>query len=271
MQRRRQLNIPLIKGIVMFCLSVGLASASALTGIGAQVATAPMISFLLGFTPEKCAGTALAFSLFAAGGAIVGASSGGLHLNIESALLLAVGAFLGVSLTDRAAQPKKMTFWHRIGQSAGILLGLMIFREAFVHKIGGPYLVPLDFLRTAPGMILVGGICGALSNLLQVTISILMVPAIVYLTAKTTRPMPEAISISLIGVAIAALLPTLSYSSRQLIDRRMGKWMAAGGAAGGLAGGYLLSVLAGSGGPALFILFGVISMFLCAWMLWKLS
>lgn len=270
-RRRRQLNIPLIKGIVMFCLSIGLAVASALTGIGAQVAAAPMVSFLLGFAPEKCAGTALAFSLFAAGGAIVGASSGGLRLDVEAAFLLALGAFIGVSLTARIAQSKRMVFWHRIGQSVGILLGLVVFREAFGQKIGGPYQVPVDFLRTAPGMVLIGGICGALSNLLQVAISIFLVPSILYVTARTIRPMPEAISISLLVVAVAALLPTLSYSSRQLIDRGVGRWMAAGGAVGGLAGGYLLSALAGSGSPILFILFGLTAMFLCAWMLWKLS
>jgi len=57
MPRNRKLNIPRIKGVVMCVLGFFAAIGSAVTGIGAQVAAAPMINFLLGFTPERTGGT----------------------------------------------------------------------------------------------------------------------------------------------------------------------------------------------------------------------
>lgn len=269
MPRRRRLNIPLIKGVVMFLLGGGVAVGSAITGIGAQVAAAPMIHFLLGYSPEKSMGTALAFALFTAGAAAIGIWQGGVRLDFTLALLLTIGATIGTMLVARpAADPRKANL-RRAGQSLAILLSLYVIGEVFRQRVGGPTPVPITFFRDYPatGALILGTLAGALSHLLHIANGVLLVPALIYFLH---RPVAEAMGTSLIVITLASILPAVSYSSRELVDRRMGPWMAGGGMIGGLAGGFWLARMAESGSLLPLIAFGFVAMFLSAWMLWKM-
>jgi uncharacterized protein len=266
----RKLNIPLIKNIIMLVVGFFVAIGSALTGIGAQVAAAPMIQFLLGYAPDKTKGTALAFALFAAVGATTGIMLGGVKINLGIGLLIALGATIGAILVAAPSQNPKLRPVRRLGQSLGILIGIYVLGEAVRQRVGGPAPVALsEWVRANAGLggFLIGVFTGAASQLFQVASGILLVPAIIYFAA---RPVGEAIGTSLLVVAVASVLPTLTYSAKQSIDQRTGPWMTVGGALGGLAGGLMLARLF-VGGPVPFVLFAVVAMFLSAWAIWRMT
>ena len=267
MPRGKKLNIPAIKGAVMLVLGFFSAIGSALSGIGAQVAAAPMINFLLGYSADKSKGTALAFSLFAAIGAVCGIVLTGVHIQFGIAALVAIGATIGAIMAVKPSVDPRFLTVRRIGQSAGILIGVYLISEGLHHRIGGPR--SLDILVKNPviGALVVGLITGALSQLLNVASGVFLVPSLIYLVGLRA---PTAIAISLTVIALASLLPTLSYSAQQAVDQKTGSWMAIGGAVGGLAGGSLLARLAVDS-PIPFVVFGLIAMFLSAWTLYRMT
>jgi uncharacterized membrane protein YfcA len=267
MPRGKKLNIPAIKSAVMLVLGFFSAIGSALSGIGAQVAAAPMINFLLGYSADKSKGTALAFSLFAAIGAVCGIVLSGVHIQFGIAVLVAIGATIGAILAVKPSVDPRFLTVRRIGQSAGILIGVYLISEGLHQRWGGPR--PLAILVKNPvlGSLIVGLITGALSQLLNVASGVFLVPSLIYLVGL---PAPNAIAISLTVIALASLLPTLSYTAQQAVDQKTGSWMAIGGAVGGLAGGSLLAHLA-MDSPIPFIVFGLITMFLSAWTLSRMT
>jgi uncharacterized protein len=267
---RRKLNIPRIKNGIMFVVGFFMAVGSALTGIGAQVAAAPVIQFLLGYAPDKTKGTALAFALFAAVGATVGIMLGGVQINLTIGLLLALGATVGAILVAAPSQNPKLRPVRRFGQSLGLLIGVYVLGEALRQRVGGPTPIPLsEWVQANPGLgaFAIGVVVGAASQLLQVATGILLVPATIYLAHLRVG---EAIGTSLLVVALASVLPTLTYSAKQSIDHKTGPWMTVGGALGGLAGGLMLARFFVAG-PVPFILFAVVAMFLSAWAIWRMT
>src|SRR5689334_8123434 len=69
-RKRKKLNIPAIKGVVMMVVGTFFGFLTALTGISPQVAAVGMIVFLLGFKPARAQGTALAYALCTAIGSV---------------------------------------------------------------------------------------------------------------------------------------------------------------------------------------------------------
>ncbi len=269
MARKKKLNIPLIKGVVMAALSLIIAFGFALAGIGAQVAAGPAIQFLLGFAEDRTKGTALAFALLAAVGGVIGFIVGGSELNFGMAVTLAVGATAGIIFTMKPATDPRFSTARRAGQSLGILVAIYVLSEGVRHRIGGPLVLTPEIQHLHPLFtgLLIGAVTGALSNLFQVAGGILLVPALIYLLGIDA---PKAIATSLAVIAVASFLPALSYSSRGAVDRTMGAWMAAAGLGGGYAAGMVLSRLSFNS-PLPYLLFGVIAMFLCAWRIWKMT
>lgn len=267
--RRKKLNVPLIKGVIMMGLGAFFGMLSALTGISPLIAAVPMIVFLLGFQPARAQGTALAYSLCAAIGGAAGARAGGATPDFVVGLIVAFGATLGAVLVGKAATGPRAKYLMRIGQSLAIILAIYVLGEALRHRIGGPRALTLDFLiqNRAIGAFIIGIAVGAVAQLFQVTTGIFLVPALVYLAA---RPLPEAISTSLVVVAVASLLPTLGYAAKQAIDKGPGYWLCMGGALGGLAGGVLLGRL-GFDSQLPLILFGLGAMILSGWTLSRIS
>lgn len=272
MARGRKLNVPLIKSVVMFALGIGVGVGEAVTGIGAQVAVGPMLIFLLGFAAEKAGGTALVFSLFGAAAGAFGAHRAGVPIHVVDALILALGAVIGAILTaGPAADPRAQNSLkraRRVGHSLVMLLGVYVLSAVLRPRFGG-LSAPLPFLQTTGGLFVVGLVCGALSQLFQISSGVLLVPALVLLTGRAPA---EAIAMSLIVAAAAAVLPAITYTTRGLVDSRFGPWMALGGALGGLAGGLLLGYLARESGITAslpIVAFSLVAMYLSAWALWK--
>ena len=95
--KRRQFNMPLAKAAVMFLLSGVLGLMSGASGISNQIAADPLIGFMLGFTPERRAGTALMAAVAAAVAAVGGAMlTGQASVSVELVALLTASAFIGV-------------------------------------------------------------------------------------------------------------------------------------------------------------------------------
>ncbi len=262
--RGRQLNVPLIKGVVMALLSLPIALGSGLTGLAAQAAAASTIDFMLGFRPERTIALSLWVSLVAGVAALIAASLSAVGVNLGDGLLLAFCATLGVILTARMATAPRMRRWQIGAQSAVMLLCIYVMSAALRGGPLGPEPVAWEFGRTTAGLVLIGLGCGALGGALQVATGVLLVPALVFLAAKPTA---EAIATSLLVVAAASLLPVLSHSVAGHLDWGMRWWMGAGAAAGGALGGLLLARLAQSPYPLL--LFGALAMYLSASWLWR--
>lgn len=269
MPKRRKLNISLVKSVIMAALGLITAFAFAVAGIGAQVAAAPMIQFLLGFTEDRTRGTALGFAMLGAVGGVIGFIVGGGRVDLALAFVLAAGATVGTVLTVRSATEPRYATLRRAGQSIGIVVAIYVFGEAMRHRIGGPqpWFPALPHLHPLLTGLVLGVFTGAISNLLQVATGILIVPGLIYLLGLEP---PRAVAASLAVIALASFLPALSYASRGAVDRAIGSWMSVAGLAGGLAAGMLLARI-GFGSPLPLILFALVSMFLCAWRIWKMT
>jgi uncharacterized membrane protein YfcA len=267
--KKRKLNIPLIKGIVMLVVGFFVAVGSALSGLGAQVAAAPMINWLLGFGADRAKGTALAFTLFAATGAAVGALGGGVRVPFSIAALIAVGGLMGALLTAKASTNPGLANLRRAGQAMAFTLAVWMLAEGLRARVGGPRPITLPLVsdNAALGALVIGLAAGALSQLLTVTTGVLVVPALIYMAGRTA---PEAITLSLLVTALGSALPALAYSLKQSVDQKMGPWMGFGGGVGGYLGGLLLAKLA-PGSVVPFIAFGLFTAYLSAWTLYRLS
>jgi uncharacterized membrane protein YfcA len=264
LRRRRQpkqLNIPLLKGVIMGALSAVIGLGSAFTGLGAQVAAAPTIDFMLGYAVDRTAGSAMVVALCAAVAGVGAAHLGGTPVDAASALLVTVGATVGVmAFGGRKAGDRLMRL--RLLAQGVVVVGMLFVMSAALR--GGP-LGPEPFdIRVARGpigLIGIGFLCGLMSAAFEVTTGALLVPGLVFVGAK--RP-DEAIAISLIVVAIASSLPVLGHVAAGRLDLRMCVWMGGGAAAGGWLGGWLLALCREPVHPAPLLVFAAFSMFASA-------
>src|SRR5947209_3676821 len=98
-RRRRPLNVPLIKALIVLVIGGVTAVGSALTGIGAQVSFAPMLTWMLGFNADKARGTAMRYAVFvslaAFIGMMVGQGGGKIAGYCGIGVLLSLGATVG--------------------------------------------------------------------------------------------------------------------------------------------------------------------------------
>jgi uncharacterized membrane protein YfcA len=268
-QRRKKLNIPLIKGVVMMGVGMFFAFLAGLTGISPQIAAIPVIVFLLGFQPAKAQGTAIAYTLCTAIGAVAGATWSGLHLDYFAGFLIAVGATVGAILASKAAAGPRAKLMMRTGQSLAILISVFVLMQAFRQRIGGPQTYPLEYLISNRGIgaLLVGLAAGVLTQLFQITAGIVIVPVLIFFVSQK---MTDAISTSIVVILFASLLPTLGYAAKQAVDKGPGYWMCVGGVLGGLAGGLLLGRL-GFESYVPLVLFGLGAMILSGWTLSRLA
>lgn len=148
------------------------------------------------------------------------------------------------------------------------MLGIYVLAEALRQRVGGPQSLALEWLRAPAGLLALGAVCGVVSNVLQVAIGLLFVPALVFLAGTTAL---SAVITANLVVALASLLPVAGHLVRGTADRHAGLWMVAGGALGGAAGGWLLSRVAADGGAGPLVWFGLVAMFLGAWQLSRSS
>jgi uncharacterized membrane protein YfcA len=265
--RIRRENIPFLKSLIMFGVGVPLAALGALTGVGVQVAAQPMVRFLLGLTPERSMGTAIAFGLVSSATGMIGASMGGLRSDLQISLVLAASATVGALLTVRMAVDPRLAKVRRFAQSAAMLLGLYLI-SGTVRSPYGPTSLQMDFFHSTAGYVAIGLIAGLLSSIFLLASGVLLVGGLVLLAGMAA---PKAIVVSLIVITIASLLPAVTHAATGRVDTGAGSAMMLGGALGGIGGGLLLAKLAAIGSPIPIVVFALSAMFLSAWTAWRMQ
>jgi uncharacterized membrane protein YfcA len=267
MAKKKHLNVPFIKSAVMFVLGGITGAIGALTGIGMQVSAAPTLGFMLGYSPEKQLGTAIAFALFASAAAAIGAGAGGLHIDTTIALIVALGAFVGVIFSARASAKSEFNTARRTAHTMGMALMVYVIGSAARILYGGELSFHHEWISGAAGFFVFGILAGAISSYLQISMAILIVPSLVFFGPLSPS---HAVVTSLVVIAVASLLPALSHAAQGRIDRGPGFSMIIGGTLGGLAGGFVLAKWLSTSAISL-IAFGLVAMFLSAYTLHRNS
>src|SRR5688500_11296188 len=152
--RIRREDIPRLKGLIMFVLGLPVAALGAVTGIGVQVAAQPMIRFLLGLTPERALGTAVACGFVSSAAGLIGAGVGGIGSDLTFSLVLAISATVGALLAVKAVANPKLLTMRRVAQSIAMLLGIYLLSGAMRSRFG-PAAVDVEFFRTTAGHVFI--------------------------------------------------------------------------------------------------------------------
>ncbi len=242
----------------MGSLSAPIGVGSAFTGLGAQIAAAPTVDFMLGYAADKIAGTAMLVALCAAVAGASAAALGGTPVHLGQALLVTVGATLGVMVFGVRQAGPRLKRWRLLAQSLMMLVLLYTMSAALRGGMLGPAAFHMPWAQGSAGLLGVGFVCGLLSATFEVSTGALLVPALVFASAK--RP-DEAIVISLVVVALASLLPVLGHLAARRLEPTMCAWMGAGSLGGGLLGGMLVARCGEAMHPAPLLVFGALAMF----------
>lgn len=257
----RKLNVSGIKKAVVFVAAMLTGVGSGVTGLGAQMAYAPMLTWMLGFRPDKALGTAMRYATIVALAALLGAfSQQTSHLPLLSGgLLLFAGATLGAIFCAKFTPKPEQMGLRQIYLTVGV--GLMVWviiqtssRNLFTNTSGMGWNSPA-------ALFVLGVISGGLTQALALPGGLLLVPGLHFLSGF--KPV-EAIVLSLAVVLFASLLPAWSYAKKGLWDETYGFASLLGGMIGGLCGGALMVKIGIASDKWLIYIFAVISMFLCA-------
>ena len=237
LRRQRRLNIGAIKATIVFVVGLITAIVGGLTGLGTQVAFAPMLSWMLGFTLEKAQATAMRFAAIAAAAAMVGALvAGATPANyLAQGVVLFIGAVIGAIIAAPISRRLQTISGRRFTQTTGIVLMMaVIIRCGRLGTFDLPYVAQWNSLSLLG---LIGIAVGAVTQTLTMPSGALLIPALYVFGAF---PPGQAVSLSLLVVALASVLPAITYSSRGLADDRYLLPTTLAAALGGALGGRLL-------------------------------
>lgn len=264
--RGRKLNVSAIKSAIVLASGGGVATLSGVTGIGATPIYAPILTWMLGFNTDKSQGTALTFAAWMSCAAVVGAAVGaGTPSGILwQGALLAIGGIIGAALLLKVSKQLQGVAQRRMTAGLGILLTLAVIVQA--SHVGGTFMVrPNLFAWNSPWQLLLLGIgVGGLTQLMGWASGTAMVPALFFCTGiagVNGNRASAAVTLSLLVVAIASILPVLAYRAKGLVDNAYHNPMVIGGVLGGFAGGWLVGHL--DERPVILVS-AVVAMFLCA-------
>ena len=271
-RRRKKLNQPLIKSVIVLAAATVTAVGSAITGLGAHLAFAPMLTWMFGYAPEKAQGTALRYGLIATLAAVAVSLYYQDHaaVHVSRGLLLVIGATIG-AVAAAPLSPKPAAIGARRAlQAIAILAAIFTVTEAthmsaltrsqshYAHWDAWWQLVSL------------GLVVGAITQAARLTGGTLLMPALFFLTAMPdrlsatgVRPITasEAVTEALIVVFAASLMPAWGYAQRRLADSTYFMPSTLGAIVGGAFGGWLLTRLLER---SVLVAFGVVAMFFAA-------
>jgi uncharacterized protein len=259
LRARRTFDLTRAKIIIVFFTGLITAIGSAITGLAAQTAFAPMLSWMLGFAPDKALATALRYAVFVALGVVVGvfgAQAAPPQFLLQGVILMlsaTVGAIIASPLSPKPERQAQRQFL----QSVGILVTFFTLTQAMRISDLNP-LTPFAAWNTLWQIGLIGLGVGAVTQATGLAGGTLLIPALTLLAGF--RP-NHAIALSSLVILLASALPVWSYSKKGLVDLTYGNPAAIGGFLGGLGGGLLLMRLPEK---AALILFAVTAMFFCA-------
>ncbi len=263
-RRRKKLNVTAIKTSIVFFVGMATALGSALTGLAPQMALAPSLTWMLGFSPEKAQGTALRFVCFVLLAALVGVGIGhGVNgMLLAYGLAAFVGAMVGALIVVPLAARTALSGSRRLFLTAGMGVTLWVISDSarlslyHVHAVA-----PVGLLAVAG----IGLAVGALTQAGALPVGLLMVAGLYFLGHFSAV---QAIGTSLMVILLSALLPAWGYGQSGLVDADYSGAVITGGILGGIGGGI---VLAHADPKAVMLAFGVIAMFFCARELYRLT
>lgn len=277
MRRRKKLNQPLIKSVIVFVAAAVTAAGSAVTGIGAHLGFAPMLTWMFGYAPEKAQGTALRFSLAGILAAIITfcALQNHVAIHLTRGLLLVIGATVGAIAAAPITPKPAATGLLRALQGIAIIVTLFTITEAMHLSAVTRSDVHYAHWSAWWQIMLLGLAAGAVTQGARLTGGTLLVPALYFLTAipdgaHGLRPVTasEAVVEALIVVCFASLLPVLGYAQRKLVDSTYLTAAVVGGVIGGAIGGWLLTILLER---SILLFFGIVAMFFAAREIYRMA
>jgi uncharacterized membrane protein YfcA len=265
-RRRRQLNVTGIKSFIVFFVGAITALIGGLTGMSAQVIFAPMLTWMLGFAPEKAQGTAMSYAAWAASAAVAGAYvAGGTPAGyVLAGVSLALGAVLGAILTAPIAKKLQGNVWRRTFQTLGIAITMAVVVQ--VSHSSGLFMgrPNLQEWHSPPWMLLIGLVVGTATTIMGLTSGTLLVPALYFLSglrAAHSNYAAPAVALSVLVVALTSALPAATYGKRGLVDIMYRTPVVLAAIAGGFCGGLLLTHVMER---VVIVFSAVVAMFLCA-------
>ena len=289
---RRKLNQSLIKTVIVFITAGITAAGSAVTGIGAHLGFAPMLTWMFGYAPEKAQGTALRFSLAGGLAAVLTfcvlqshvafppnqsqlfAFGGTIGTHLLRGILLVIGATLGAIIAAPITPKPTATGLLRALQGIAILATLFTITEAMHLSPVTRSDVHYAHWSAWWQLVLLGLGVGAVTQGARLTGGTLLVPALYFLTAVPdgshglrSLEASEAAIESLIVVCLASLLPAMGYAQRKLVDTTYLSAAVIGGVLGGVFGGWLLTILYER---SMLLFFGLVAMFFAAREIYRL-
>jgi uncharacterized membrane protein YfcA len=259
LRARRTFDLTRAKIVIVFFTGLLTAIGSAVTGLAAQTAFAPMLSWMLGFSHEKALATALRYAVFVALGVVIGvfgAQAAPPQYLLQGLILMlcaTVGAVIASPLSPRPEMQARRQFL----QTIGIFVTFLTLTQAMRISELNP-LTPFASWNMLWQIGLLGLGVGAVTQATGLAGGTLLVPVLTFLAGF--RP-NYAIALSSLVILLASALPAWSYNKKGLVDLAYGNPAAIGGFLGGLGGGLLLMRLPEK---LALILFAVTAMFFCA-------
>ena len=208
-----------------------------LIGGGGSILAVPLIVYAVGVRdPHLAVGTS---ALAVAANAVLGLASharlGTVRWRIAGLFAAAgvVGAWLG-SLGGKAlAGPKLLACFAALM----VVVGVLMLRNPAAHR--DPQAAPLP--PSAPRLVVVGALTGALSGFFGIGGGFLIVPGLMY---AAHLPILEAVGSALVAVAAFGLTTAANYARSGWIDWPLAAVFVGGGALGSVAGTQLARRLA---------------------------
>ncbi len=251
----RKLNISGIKTVIVALAATATAIGSALTGVGAQVAFSPMLTWMLGLPADTAQATAMRYGLFTSGAAVISAflyenrdghahtSDSSVRFLLIAGMVLFIAATLGATLAATIAMKLKRNgvtvlasqSIRRFFHTAAIGVGFFVLIQA--RQITSFNTGHMAHWQTLSGLVAMGIIVGALTQLLGLVSGALMVPSLYFCCGFGAH---SAVILSLLVILLASVLPAWSYARKGLIVPRYGNAAVIGGIIGGCLGGMIL-------------------------------
>ncbi len=250
-KKERKLNRSLIKSIIVIIMGAFNALVSALTGIGAHITYAPMLTWMLGFSSEKAQGSALNYSVYASGIAFLVTGyfqKNGFYLAGRGALIFIGATFGAMALAKFTPKPDDFNR-KRLMQTMGLFIAIFVGREAGHIDPLNEGQIHFALLHEWWQIALVGAAAGALTQAMGLVSGVILFPVLLMLTGivvqGTLRGLNayEAVGICLFVVFLASLLPAWGYRQKKLVDLDYVNFSFIGALLGGVGGGILLTNL----------------------------
>ncbi len=275
-RKRRTLNVTALKQVAVFTTALITGFGSAVTGLGAQLAFAPMLSWMLGYKEAKAAGLAFSFALTVSLATVIGALAFQFALfrdllygvppfqyALWQALLYGVPLFIGMTL-GALVGVKFSAFSKRDGANR-LFLSIAIMGMLFVilQVARENILTPAYGVRGIPILLylILGLAAGGVSQATKIPSGILLIPGLYYLIGLKAIP---AIATAHVVVGLAALLPAIAASRTQTKDPVYAFPVTLAACLSGLAGGWLLVRYGNNeGNKWMLYAFAAVGMFLC--------